>query len=93
MIFRFTLNHIGNTTPSSSNSLIFRWTYKNVNAVFYNPDGAPLTDAEKVELAKKERKINLENTRFTSNPWKSDVQNANVKHTAAAQQEAKVKYP
>ena len=46
------------------------WTYKNVNAVFYNPDGAPLSDKEKVELAKKKRSINIDNTRFKTNPWK-----------------------
>ena len=66
------------------------WTYKNINAVFYNPDGAPLTDAEKVELAKKERKVILENTRFTTNPWKSDLQSATVKQTAAAKQDSKL---
>ena len=66
------------------------WTYRNVNSVFYNPEGAPLTDAEKVELAKKERKIVLENTRFTVNPWKTDVQSANVKETAAAKQNSKL---
>ena len=73
-----------------SNKVVEGWTYKNVNAVFYNPDGAPLTDAEKVELAKKERKIILENTRFTANPWKKDVQSANVKETAIAKQNSKL---
>ena len=73
-----------------SNKAVEGWTYKNVNAIFYNPDGAPLTDAEKVELAKKERKIILENTRFTANPWKKDVQSANVKETAIAKQNSKL---
>lgn len=50
------------------------WTYKNVNAVFYNPEGVVLTDAEKVELAKKQRSINIENTRFKTNPWKMSEQ-------------------
>ena len=75
---------------SSGSTSVDGWTYKNINAVFYNPDGAPLTDAEKVELAKKERKIILENTRFTTNPWKSDVQSATVKQTAVAKQESKL---
>ena len=46
------------------------WTYKNENAVFYVPSGAPLSDTEKIEIAKKERVINRENTRFKNNPWK-----------------------
>ena len=33
------------------------WTYKNVNSVFYHPDGAAFTDAEKIEMAKKEKLI------------------------------------
>ena len=75
---------------SSGSTSVDGWTYKNVNAVFYNPEGAPLTDAEKVELAKKERKVVLENTRFTINPWKTDVQSASVKQTAAAKQDSKL---
>ena len=46
------------------------WTYKNVNAVFYHPAGAPMSDQEKIDLAKKEKQIVRENTRFKSNPWK-----------------------
>jgi len=75
---------------SSNIKAVEGWTYKNVNSVFYNPDGAPLTDAEKVELAKKERKIVLENTRFSANPWKTDVQSANVKETAIAKHNSKL---
>ena len=71
---------------ASGSTRVDGWTYKNVNAVFYNPDGAPLTDAEKVELAKTERKVVLKNTRFTVNPWKSDVQSASVKLSAEAKQ-------
>ena len=75
---------------SRESTTVDGWTYKNVNSVFYNPEGAPLTDAEKVELAKKERKVILENTRFTSNPWKSEVQSASVKQTAERKQNSKV---
>jgi hypothetical protein len=39
------------------------WTYKNVNSVFYPPEGAAFTDAEKIEMAKKEKLILHENTR------------------------------
>ena len=62
------------------------WTYKNENAVFYHPRGAPLSDREKIEIAKKERVINRENTRFKSNPWKmSEAQRNNL---VAAKKEA-----
>ncbi len=66
------------------------WTYKNKNAVFYNPDGTALTDQEKVELAKKEKVIALENTRFKSNPWKADLQEGNMKLTAFQKRESDV---
>ena len=75
---------------SSGSTSVDGWTYKNVNAVFYVPEGAPLTDGEKVELAKKERKVVLENTRFTANPWKSNVQSASVKQAAEAKQNSKL---
>ena len=43
---------------------------------------------EKIELAKKEREIKHENTRFTANPWKSKVQSEDVLKTMVAKQEA-----
>lgn len=46
------------------------WTYKNENAVFYHPAGTPLSNAEKISLATKQKIINRQNTRFKSNPWK-----------------------
>ena len=46
------------------------WTYKNVNPVFYNPDGVELSDHEKMEIVKKQRTIHIDNTRFKTNPWK-----------------------
>ena len=54
------------------------WTYKNANAVFYNPSGVELSQTEKIELAKKERQIVHENTRFKANPWKSKDQTENT---------------
>jgi len=64
------------------------WTYKNVNQVFYFPEGVELSKEEKIELAKKEREIKHENTRFTANPWKSKVQSEDVLKTMVAKQEA-----
>ena len=46
------------------------WTYKSRNDVFYNPRGVQMTDSEKIDLAKKEKLIIRENTRFKTNPWK-----------------------
>ena len=43
---------------------------------------------EKIELAKKERAIVHENTRFISNPWKSEVQSEDVLKTMVAKKEA-----
>ena len=40
------------------------------NDVFYNPRGVQMTDSEKIDLAKKEKLIIRENTRFKTNPWK-----------------------
>ena len=40
------------------------WTYKNENAVFYHPAGTPLSNAEKISLATKQKIINRQNTRF-----------------------------
>lgn len=64
------------------------WTYKNVNAIFYNPEGVELSKEEKIELAKKERAIVHENTRFNLNPWKSEVQSEDVLKTMVAKKEA-----
>jgi protein DGCR14 len=64
------------------------WTYKNVNAVFYHPDGAAFSDAEKIEMAKKEKIIVHENTRFTANPWKTNVSDSSLKLTATLKKEA-----
>ena len=63
------------------------WTYKNVNAVFYPPEGAPLSKEEEIERAKKKRKIIFENTRFKKNPWKVDLQDNSLKETAYKKQE------
>jgi len=57
------------------------WTYQNVNAVFYQPEGADLSAQELIERAKKERKICHENTRFSKNPWKTQLQASNLKET------------
>lgn len=53
------------------------WTYKNENAVFYHPSGAPLSDQEKIDVAKKQKIIVRENTRFKSNPWKTSEDTKN----------------
>ena len=50
------------------------WTYQNINSVFHNPDGFELTEAEKIEKAKKEKIIIHNNTRISKTPWKSDKQ-------------------
>ena len=50
------------------------WTYQNINSVFHNPDGLELTEAEKIEKAKKEKIIIHNNTRISKTPWKSDQQ-------------------
>ena len=50
------------------------WTYQNINSVFHNPDGFELTEAEKIEKAKKEKIIIHNNTRISKTPWKSDQQ-------------------
>merc|ERR1719499_2284045 len=50
------------------------WTYQNINSVFHNPDGLELTEAEKIEKAKKEKIIIHNNTRISKTPWKSDKQ-------------------
>ena len=46
------------------------WTYRNENAVFYHPSGTELSNTEKISLAKKQKVINRQNTRFKGNPWK-----------------------
>ena len=38
------------TTKTLESKPLDGWTYKNENAVFYPPDGASWSDAEKVEL-------------------------------------------
>ena len=64
------------------------WTYKARNDVFYNPRGVQMTDSEKIELAKKERLIIRENTRFKSNPWK--LNEAQKNNLLAARKEAEL---
>ena len=64
------------------------WTYKNVNSVFYHPDGAVFSDEEKIEMAKKEKLIVHDNTRFNSNPWKTGVSEVNLRQTATLKKEA-----
>ena len=55
------------------------WTYKNENAVFYHPPGAPMSDQEKIDFSKKQKQIVRANTRFKSNPWKvSEAQKGNL---------------
>jgi protein DGCR14 len=63
------------------------FTYKNVNSVFYTPDNVPLTPDEIVERAKKDRSIAFENTRFSSNPWRLELQNSTLKQTALYKRE------
>ena len=58
------------STISTESKPLDGWTYKNVNPVFYNPDGVELSDHEKMEIVKKQRTIHIENTRFKTNPWK-----------------------
>jgi len=64
------------------------WTYKNVNDVFYVPEGVEFSKEEKIELAKKEKEIVHHNTRFNENPWKSEVQSEDVLKTMVAKKEA-----
>lgn len=45
------------------------WTYKNQNALMYNPDGWELTQAEKIEMAKRRMEIVKTNTRLHINPF------------------------
>ena len=73
---------------SKTSKTLDGWTYKNVNSVFYHPDGAAFTDAEKIELAKKEKLIIHDNTRFQSNPWKTDVSEGSLRQTATLKKEA-----
>ncbi len=63
------------------------WTYKNVNAVFYNPEGVDLTPEELLERKKKDRKIVLENTRFKTNPWKNELQKDSLQQTVHSKME------
>ena len=78
----------GSGSETKSTRPLDGWTYKNVNSVFYHPEGAAFTDAEKIEMAKKEKLIVHENTRFGSNPWKSNVSESFLKQTASARKEA-----
>ena len=78
----------GSGSETKSTRPLDGWTYKNVNSVFYHPEGAAFTDAEKIEMAKKEKVIVHENTRFSSNPWKSNVSESFLKQTASARKEA-----
>jgi len=64
------------------------WTYKNRNNVFYHPTGVQLSDSEKIELAKKEKIIVRENTRFKTNPWK--LNEAQKNNLVAAKKEAEL---
>ena len=57
------------------------WTYKNVNPIFYNPDGVEMTPEELLEQQRKERKIVIENTRFKANPWKNELQKDSLQQT------------
>ena len=67
------------STISTESKPLDGWTYKNVNPVFYNPDGVELSDHEKMEIVKKQRTIHIENTRFKTNPWKlTDKQKDNL---------------
>lgn len=45
------------------------WTYKNQNALMYNPDGWQLTKAEQIEMAKLRQEISRRNTRLSKNPF------------------------
>ncbi len=63
------------------------WTYRNQNEVFYPPEGAPLSAQEIVELAKKERGIVFENTRFKKNPWKSELQDSSLQESVYSKKE------
>ena len=63
------------------------WTYKNVNAVFYPPEGVEFTKAEEVERISKQRSINFDNTRFKKNPWKNEIQKTNLEQTAYTKKE------
>jgi protein DGCR14 len=64
------------------------WTYKNENPVFYPPVGVPMTDSERIDFAKKEKTIILENTRFKINPWKSEGQKGGSVIAATAKKAA-----
>ncbi len=63
------------------------WTYKNENAVFYPPEGVEMSAKEQIERAKKERKIVYENTRFSKNPWKTDLRDSSLKETVISKKE------
>ena len=67
------------------------WTYKNVNAVFYHPAGAPMSDQEKIDFAKKQKQIVRENTRFKTNPWKGlDKAGQKAESLVAAKKESEL---
>ena len=62
---------------------------KSARQVHFEPNNDSFcSKEEKIELAKKEREIKHENTRFTANPWKSKVQSEDVLKTMVAKQEA-----
>ena len=63
------------------------WTYKNVNPIFYNPDGVEMTAEELLEQQRKERKIVIENTRFKSNPWKNELHKDSLQQTVHSKME------
>lgn len=61
------------------------WTYKNQNSIMYVPEGVELTDAEKLEMAGKQREIVHENTTLKKNPF-DERQNKDTIHELALSQ-------
>ncbi|TRY73611.1 hypothetical protein TCAL_01868 [Tigriopus californicus] len=76
--------------PKSEQSLskpLDTWVYTNANAVFYPPEGVPMSAEEWAEASKRDRQIVFRNTRFKANPWKSDLHKSSVEAQAHTKQE------
>lgn len=63
------------------------WVYTNANAVFYPPEGVPMSAEEWAEASKRDRQIVFRNTRFRVNPWKSDIHKSSLEAQAHTKQE------
>ncbi|KAG7158342.1 Splicing factor ESS-2-like [Homarus americanus] len=62
------------------------WNYTTFNSVMFVPDGAQLSQAKQIELAKlKKREVSLGNTRFEGNPFTETLSQAAMLEASAVQ--------